>query len=113
MTHGESKMGKNSIIGIILIIVSVMIILYANAGISKEERLASRGSTVTQVDQRQTSAADRWKDIPVMKTARFVGYVFGVTGIFLLLAGVFGQPRSARDKGVIYAPRSAHKSAHY
>ncbi len=105
-------MEKNAILGIILIIVSVMIILYANAGISKEEKLASRGPTVTQVDERTTSAADRWKDIPVMKTARFVGYVIGITGIFMLLAGLFGQSRSARDKGVIYAPRSVHRTTH-
>ncbi len=106
-------MEKNAILGIVLIIVSVMIILYANAGISKEEKLASSGATVAQVDTRVTQASDRWKDIPVMKTARFVGYVIGVTGIFMLLAGLFGQSRAARDKGVIYAPRSAHKSAHY
>ncbi len=95
-------MGKNAIFGIILIIVSIVIIFYANAEITKEEHLTIRGQTGAHIDPRKATPADSWKDIPILKTVRFVGYVIGGTGFLVLLAGLFGQPRKVRRKGAIY-----------
>ena len=102
-------MGKNAIFGIILIIISVVIILYANAGITKERHQALRSHTDTQVDYREPPAANDWKNVPVLKTVRFVGYVIGGTGFLLLLAGSFGQPRKAKRRGAIYVDWQANQ----
>jgi quinol-cytochrome oxidoreductase complex cytochrome b subunit len=95
-------MGKNAIFGIILIIISIVIILYVNAGITKFEHQTIKGPAGAYLDSRKGPSTDDFEKVPVLKTVRFVGYVIGITGFFLLLAGLFGQPRKIRRKGAIY-----------
>jgi hypothetical protein len=95
-------MEKNAIFGIILIIISLVIILYANAGIANEQNLTMRRQAGTQVQHSAAPSLDDWKDVPILKTVRFVGFVIGGTGFLLLVAGLFRQPRKARRRGAIY-----------
>jgi hypothetical protein len=95
-------MEKRAVFGIILIILAVLIILYINAEIANAEKLLKGSHSGANIVSRRGPSADDWKEIPLLKTVRFVGYVIGATGFLILLAGLFEQPRRSKKRGAIY-----------
>ncbi len=91
-------MGKKAIFGMVLILAALLVISYANNGISKGGSMTPSNHGKVIADP--LSAQDNPVSITVLKTIRVVGYVVGITGLMMMLRAII-TPHHKR-RGAIY-----------